>query len=116
MVIDSMQRKVDPNVVPFKPRPGELMKAIRTLAKSSANVYFGDHARQRILERGINDEDAIRVLVLGEIRGDIAPGHNVGEWKCKVVARIKGSREIGVVTITLNMSKLFVKTVEWEDP
>jgi hypothetical protein len=66
-------------------------------------------------ERGITRLDAVRVLQRGSISGDIEPGRNPGEWKCKVVARLKGSREIGAVTIVVEERKLFVKTVEWED-
>ncbi len=66
--------------------------------------------------RGFTDRDALKVLGIGEIEGDITPGTNAGEWRCKVVAKLRGNREAGVVTITLNMSQLFIKTVEWEDP
>ena len=92
------------------------MKTIRSLAKASENVFFGSHARQRMEQRGISDADAIRVLVLGEIKGNVTPGDKAGEWKCKVVARVKGSRETGVVTVTLELKKILVVTVEWEDP
>ena len=111
-----MQPKPNKDALQFRPRPGDLMRTIRMLAKSSENVFFGRHARLRIQQRGISDKDAIRVLTLGEIKGDITPGTKEGEWQCKVVARLKGHREIGVVTITLNMRELFVVTVEWEDP
>jgi hypothetical protein len=66
-------------------------------------------------ERGITRLDAVRVLQRGSISGKVEPGKNHGEWKCKIVARLKGSREIGVVTIVVKEKKLFVKTVEWED-
>lgn len=66
-------------------------------------------------ERGITDREAIRVLRVGELKGEIEPGTQRGEWKCKVVAPMKGSREIGVVVVTVG-GLLFVKTVEWEDP
>lgn len=38
-----------------------------------------------------------------------------GELKVKMVLRIRGSREAGVITIILEGHRLFVKTVEWED-
>jgi hypothetical protein len=85
------------------------------MAAKSENVSFGKHARERMEERGITDREAIRVLRTGELRGDIETGTKRGEWKCKFVAPIKGSREIGVITIVLVNSRLFVKTVEWED-
>jgi hypothetical protein len=68
-----------------------------------------------MVERGITDRDAISVLRTGELRGNIEPGTTRGEWKCKFVAPIKGSREVGVVAVVLVNGRLFVKTVEWED-
>jgi hypothetical protein len=103
------------SVLAFRPNPARLAKEVREMAAKSENVSFGEHARERMEERGITDREAIRVLRTGELRGDIETGTKRGEWKCKFVARIKGSREIGVITIVLVNSRLFVKTVEWED-
>ena len=111
-----MQRRESAVVVPFQPRPGDLMKAIRLLSKDSGKVFFGKHARERMAGRGFSDRDALYVLGIGEIKGEITPGKQSGEWKCKIVAKLRGSREAGVVTIVLNLSQVFVKTVEWEDP
>jgi hypothetical protein len=91
------------------------MRMIRSIAANSHRVGFGRHARERMELRGITDREALKVLLVGELKGDIEPGNARGEWKCKVVAPIKGSREIGVVTIVLITGRLFVKTVEWED-
>ena len=68
-----------------------------------------------MVERGITDLDTYRVFKAGEISGEIEPGRNPGEWKCKVVAPIKGRREVGVVTVVIRNRRLKVKTVEWED-
>ena len=65
--------------------------------------------------RSISRVDVIRVLTRGHIDGVIIPGNNPGEWKCKVVANVKGSREIGVVTLVIGQERVLVKTVEWED-
>jgi hypothetical protein len=92
------------------------MQAVRKIAEDSKNVAFGVHARERMEERGIDDRDAIKVIRIGELKGDIEPGKARGEWKCKITAQIKGSREIGVVTLVLATGKILVKTVEWEDP
>ena len=40
---------------------------------------------------------------------------NRGEWKCKIVFKLRGAREAGAVVIVLRTDRLFVKTVEWED-
>jgi hypothetical protein len=92
-----------------------LTERIRELARKGA-VSFSDHAFDRMDERGISDVQVQRVLQSGEIRGDIEPGRNAGEWKCKVVDQVKGMREIGVATLIIRNAKLFIKTVEWEDP
>ena len=102
-------------VVQFRPRPSQLLDTVRGAAADSANVKFCGHAFDRMEERGITTLDAIRVLRGGDIKGEIEPGANFGEWKCKIAKQMKGNREIGVVTIVMNTRRLFVKTVEWED-
>lgn len=97
------------------PRPDEMVERIHRLAKESKNVAFSNHAEERMDERGISDLDALRVLRSGCLSGSIEPGAYEGEWKCKIVAPIKGRREVGVVTILVKNRKLRVKTVEWED-
>lgn len=103
------------SVLPFKPRVSELARIIREAAKESLNVAFSKYARERLIERSISDLEALRALRIGEIKGEVEAGTSAGEWKCKVVAPIVGSREIGVVTIVMINGQLFVKTVEWED-
>ena len=68
-----------------------------------------------MVAREISDADALKVLREGDIEGEIDTGRSIGEWKCKMVARIKGNRDVGVVTVVVNGQRLFVKTVEWED-
>lgn len=97
------------------PRPDEVLTRIKRLAKDSKNVAFSTHAEDRMDERGITDLDALRVLRTGEIVGAIEPGKKEGEWKCKIVAPVKGRREVGVVTLLIRNSRLRIKTVEWED-
>lgn len=77
-------------------------------------MIFGDHARERMLEREITDIDVFRVLRTGGIVDAPEPAEP-GEWKCKIVQRVRGGREVGVVAIILLGKKLFIKTVEWED-
>ena len=101
--------------VAFRPSPTSLANTIHVLAMDTAVVFFCDHAIERMEEREITRLDALRVLRTGRIVGEIEPGKGTAEWKCKVVARLKGSREVGVVTLCINARRLFVKTVEWED-
>ena len=102
-------------VAHFRPQPHRLRDQIRFLAGDSRFVSFGTHALERMEERDITTLDALRVLRSGEIRGAIEAGKTPGEWKCKMVAGRRGSREIGVATVVLTSGRLFVKTVEWED-
>lgn len=102
-------------VAQFRPQPSQLLDMVRGAAADSANVKFGNHALDRMEERGISTLDALRVLRGGDIKGAIEPGNNHGEWKCKIAKTMKGSREIGVVTLVMSCGRLLVKTVEWED-
>lgn len=103
-----------PKGVP-RPSSAQLMARIRFLATETAHVIFGDHAQDRMEERGIFDADVFEVLRIGEPRGAVLPGEDPGEWKVKVVAKPRGSRQVGVVTIVMMNGYLFIKTVEWED-
>lgn len=103
------------SVVQFQPKPSQILDMVRGAAAESANVKFGNHALERMEERGITTLDALRVLHDGDIKGSVEPGKNQGEWKCKIAKTMKGSREIGVVTLVMSNGRLFVKTVEWED-
>jgi superfamily I DNA and/or RNA helicase len=105
----------EPLVLQFKPLPAQILEMVQRIAGDSAKVFFGPHSQLRMEERGITTLDALRVLRTGDIKGPVEPGNNRGEWKCKIVKRMKGSREIGVVTVVINTGRLFIKTVEWED-
>ena len=102
-------------VLAFTPQPAQLLALVRAAAADSSNVKFGMHALGRMEERGITTLDALRVLRQGEIEGPIQAGTNKGEWKCKIVKKIKGSRDVGVITVVMSDGRLFIKTVEWED-
>jgi hypothetical protein len=55
------------------------------------------------------------VMRKGYVKGEIEPGEQAGEWKVKLAMEMKGRREVGVVVVVVNGSKLRVITVEWED-
>ena len=99
----------------FRPRVDDLTKQINELAFDTSKVSWSKHAQDQMYERDISDADALKVLRRGDIEGDIVPGRSRGEWKCKMVARIKGNRDVGVATVVVNGQRLFIKTVEWED-
>ena len=97
-------------------RASELQDRIRTLAADSVNVIFTHHAADRMVERGIDDKDVYHVLETGLVDiKSIETGKTSGDWKCKVTQRIRGSREVGVITVVGTGDKLIIITTEWED-
>lgn len=101
-------------VTPFRLTTALAEKRIRAAAATSGRVIFGNHARERMREREIDDIDVLRILRSGFVVGDPVPAE-VGEWKCKIVRQMKGTRDVGVVAILLQSGNVFIKTVEWED-
>jgi len=107
-------------IVQFRPRPSQLEGRIRQLAKDSGKVRWRartheSHSETRMEWRDITDRMMFDVLRTGYLKGEIEPGMHPGEWKAKMCKQMKGQREVGVVTIVVRDSWLFVKTVEWED-
>lgn len=96
-------------------RPGDAEARVHALAVDTSNIRWSRHARDRMEERGIDDTDALRALQRGHCLEDPVPGKGQGEWKVKMVWEVRGSRDIGVVTIIMREGRLRVVTVEWED-
>jgi hypothetical protein len=103
------------NVAKLRLTPSIAQQRIRTISVVSSNVILGTHAKVRMVERGILRLDIDRTLRNGYIEGNPEKTEE-GEWKCKMTLPIKGLRDLGVVVILLHNGKLFVMTVEWEDP
>ena len=99
----------------FKVRPETIRNLVQHLAQKTENIKWSKHAEERMEERGITDKFAVSAMRYGSIKGDIEPGKHLGEWKVKMVHKVKGQREVGVVVITVRDTWLHVKTVEWED-
>jgi len=93
------------------------LRRIRALAKKSENVLYTDHALDQMEAREIFDGDVLTIYrsESSSIKGEVKKGKHNGEYHCKVVRRIRGNREAGVVTVILPTDKLLVLTVEWED-
>lgn len=87
---------------------------IKSTAQASENIKWSLHALSRMNEREIFDVDVLRILRRGVICGE-PEETNSGEWKCKMVLRLRGTREAGAVLIILRKGALLIKTVEWED-
>src|SRR5215468_6651466 len=100
---------------PALPRPEVVRDALRTLAQDTANIWWRKHAQDRMIERGITDQMALEVMRKGYVKGAIEPGKSPNEWVVKLVDRMKGQREVGVVVVVAGWTKLRVITVEWED-
>lgn len=100
---------------PSPPRPEFLRETIRWIAAETGRVDWTCHALDQMEARGICDTDVLKVLRNGEVRGNIRPGEESGEWKAKVVHRVKGAREVGIVTVVCGKERLIIVTAEWED-
>src|SRR5208282_129782 len=102
------------NVATFRLTPAVAERRIREMAATSNAIKWSCHALTRMNEREIFDVDVLRALRLGTIR-DAPEKTPREEWKCKIIYRLRGSRNIGVVAIILRTDGLLIKTVEWED-
>jgi hypothetical protein len=98
----------------FRLTAGEATRRIHQTAEKTEDIIFGEHALERMEERGITDAQVYEVLRKGHVSEPPALT-KLGEWKCKIVSELRGGREIGAITIFLKSGKLFIKTVEWED-
>jgi hypothetical protein len=98
------------------PHPGDLMATIRRVAAAGA-YSFSQHAfDERMVERGFDIDDVLKIMALGNIEGPITAGRREGEWRCTVVGKLPWtSREAGVVTVVVRESRLIFVTVEWMD-
>lgn len=110
MAADSPSKKV----ALFRLTAAVAENRIREIAASSGAVRWSNHALERMNEREIYDVDVLRALRTGTVR-DSPERTEREEWKCKVIYRLRGSRDIGVVAIILKKDGLLIKTVEWED-
>jgi len=106
--------KTSASVTKFRLAASKAEQQIKSIAANSGNIKWSRHALTRMDERGIDDVDILRTLRSGMIAGDPEATQDPG-WKCKMVKRIRGSREVGVVTIIIRGARLLIKTVEWED-
>jgi hypothetical protein len=102
------------NVVPLKLDTRRAEALIRALAMNSINVEVTDHAEQRMEERGLTDHDLFDILTVGSVLDPPARTPR-GEWKCKIVKRLRGGRDAGAITVIAKGTRLIVLTVEWED-
>lgn len=67
--------------------------------------------------RGIELDDVMAVLRLGDIEGPINAGKGPDEWRCLVRGRLDWTaREAGVATVVVRRDRLIIITVEWMDP
>ncbi len=99
------------------PHPGRLMALIRKLAAAGAYDFSGHAIDERMLERGFDADDVLKIMALGDIDGPIVEGRRAGEWKCRVVGSLPWtSREAGVVTVVVQEKRLIFVTTKWIDP
>ena len=97
------------------PRPEVVRDIVRALAADTANIQWRQHALDRMIERDITDAMALQVMRKGYVEGSIEAGKRPDEWVVKLADQMKGQREVGVVVVVVDLKKLRVITVEWED-
>jgi len=99
------------------PHPGRLIAIIRRLAAAGAYKFSKHALDERLLDRGFDAEDVLKIMALGDIDGPIVAGDNEGEWRCCVVGKLPWtSREAGIVTVVVREKSLIFVTTEWIDP
>lgn len=99
------------------PHPGDLIAIIRRLTSAGAYSFSAHAINERMLERGFDAEDVLRIMAYGNIDGPIVRGKREGEWRCRVVGKLPWtSREAGVVTVVVREKRLIFVTVKWMDP
>ena len=91
MVDENLQKNT---VTLFRLTQSLAQKKIREAATNSDNVIFGDHALERMDERGIYDFFVLEILRTGVIDGN-PEITTEQEWKCKMIKKIRGAREAG---------------------
>jgi hypothetical protein len=111
----SDQIKGKPAAPPVPLRPEVVRDTVRRLAQNTANIQWRKHAQDRMNERDITDWMALEVMRKGYVKGAIEPGERADEWVVKLTDQMKGQREVGVVVVVADWTKLRVITVEWED-
>jgi hypothetical protein len=89
-------------------------KLIHELSADSSSVFVTAHAEERMAERGFTMRDLLTVLRSGSVVGQPVLTKQK-EWKYKVVKRLRGSRDAGVITVVAKGRTLIIITMEWED-
>jgi len=73
-----------------------LQRHVRALALDSGNVFITEHARDRMLERGISDLEVIDCLRRGVIQRPPQADRKTGHLKCRM-EHFGPSRNLAVV-------------------
>jgi hypothetical protein len=94
-------------------KPADALKIIRERAQDSGHIFILRHARQRMIERGVDDLDVQRCLRGGVItEGPYVPvDSRTGAWRCNVEGIINGDRLRVVVELPKEPPDLLVVTV-----
>jgi len=87
---------------------------IHEASKETFKVGLTAHAKERMAEREISIGEIYQVLRSGTVE-DSPEEVKPGEWKCKIVFKLKGRRVAGAWVALPKTGKLIVITVEWED-
>ena len=101
-------------VTPYRMTASIAEKRIHEAAVNSDNVVISYHALERMEQRDIFDVQLFDILRTGNVI-ESPTVTEFNEWKCKIVKKLRGAREAGVITVIMQSGRLFIKTVERED-
>lgn len=66
----------------------QLARHIRTLAKTTANVVLTIHAKERMVERLVSNEEVLECLRKGGIRRPPEPNSKTGSLECRMECKV----------------------------
>jgi len=103
-------------IIPFNPEVRLAVEHLRQIAKGqTGKIFWKEHAKLQMHDRGIIMRDALRVLEFGQpiITHE---GIRNGEIEIKMAFKPSGMREIAVVTALISPKAIArIITVMWRD-
>ncbi|MDD9984392.1 MAG: DUF4258 domain-containing protein [Gammaproteobacteria bacterium] len=103
---------MDSLIVPFRQPPSheDAQGRVRELARNTANIFWSEHAQQRMNERDIIMREALGTIRRGRVDGKIVPdGEN--RWKMTLRRRFAGRTVKVVIAVSDHDDNLDVITV-----
>ena len=102
---------MESSVVPFRQpaSPEDAHERVRELARDTANIFWSDHAQERMNERDIIMREALGTIRAGRVDGKIVPDGE-SRWKMTLRRRFAGRTVKVVVAVSDHDDNLVVVT------